>query len=58
MKTFQKEWQPIEFEAKEIHLVSREGEEPFDVRYSVQLGDSKPTGEFKENPKVFQNYKR
>jgi 2'-5' RNA ligase len=58
VKNIQKDWSPITFDATEVHLISRSGEEPFDVRHTIQIGDSQPTGEFKENPKVFTFQRR
>lgn len=38
LATWQRDWQPLEFEVREVQLISRRGDEPFEVRYSVSLG--------------------
>jgi hypothetical protein len=37
VKNIQKDWAPITFEATEVHLISRSGDEPFDVRHTIQV---------------------
>eukprot|EP01121_Diplochlamys_sp_Union-15-3_P020063 TRINITY_DN7704_c0_g1_i1.p1 TRINITY_DN7704_c0_g1~~TRINITY_DN7704_c0_g1_i1.p1 ORF type:complete len:295 (+),score=49.11 TRINITY_DN7704_c0_g1_i1:41-886(+) len=35
MKHFMSSWESLEFEVKEVYLISRHGEEPFEVRYII-----------------------
>jgi len=50
----QAEWQPVEFPVKELYLISRNGDQPFEVRLAMQLGDEAPTKEYEENPVVLR----
>jgi poly(A) polymerase len=38
LAAWQRDWSPLEFEVREVQLISRRGDEPFEVRYSVSLG--------------------
>lgn len=38
LAAWQRDWLPLEFEVREVQLISRRGDEPFEVRYSVRLG--------------------
>jgi 2'-5' RNA ligase len=50
----QAQWQPIDWEVKELYMVSRNGDVPFEVRQALQLGGEAPTKEYEENPQVFR----
>jgi len=54
----QSTWKPIEFTVKELHLISRNGDVPFEVRASIQLGNEAPTKDYPENPVTFRNRTR
>ena len=42
---FQESWQEIQFEIKEIYLISRaDYHDPFHIRQTVKLGTAKNTG--------------
>jgi poly(A) polymerase len=38
LAAWQRDWRPLEFEVRAVQLISRRGEEPFEVRWSVPLG--------------------
>lgn len=38
LAAWQRDWRPFEFEVREVQLISRRGQEPFEVRYTVSLG--------------------
>ncbi|WP_224372507.1 poly(A) polymerase [Hyalangium versicolor] len=44
LSAWERDWKPFTFEAREICLISRRGEEPFEVRRRVQLGGGKRPG--------------
>lgn len=50
----QAQWTPIDWEVKELFMVSRNGDVPFEVRQALQLGGEAPTKEYEENPQVFR----
>jgi len=50
----QASWKPLEFQVKELHLVSRKKDTPFEVRYSLQLAGQQPSNEFPGQPIQFR----
>jgi poly(A) polymerase len=38
LAAWQRDWSPLEFEVREVQLISRRGDGPFEVRYTVTLG--------------------
>jgi len=57
-KKLEASFTPIQFTVSEIHLISRDGDAPFEVRYSLPLGQGKLSGEFAENPVTFNTARR
>lgn len=39
---FQRNWQSLEWEVNEMHLISRVGDQPFEIRYTIPFGGGVP----------------
>eukprot|EP01127_Copromyxa_protea_P018890 TRINITY_DN6030_c0_g1_i2.p1 TRINITY_DN6030_c0_g1~~TRINITY_DN6030_c0_g1_i2.p1 ORF type:complete len:254 (-),score=35.47 TRINITY_DN6030_c0_g1_i2:49-810(-) len=44
MENFRKEYQPIKWTVTEVCLIAREGDQPFEVKYTIPLGQTNTTG--------------
>jgi len=55
---WQAQWQPIEWDVKELYMVSRNGDVPFEVRMALPFGDEAPSKEYQENMTTFRSRER
>ena len=37
---FEKDWKPIQFQVKEVYIISRSGDQPFSIKHTIPLGQS------------------
>lgn len=50
----QAQWTPIDYDVKELYMVSRNGDVPFEVRLTLPFAGEQPSKEYEENPQVFR----
>lgn len=50
----QSQWTPIDWDVKELYMVSRNGDVPFEVRMTLPFSGEAASKEYEENPQVFR----